>query len=94
MSLILIDDHPSGYGISALAGEKSSLRSLIERVLLRAKIVRRSFQDVPQRPGRERNPKTQHLRKYSVDLSKLTDGSSSHPECQARNGEQYPRQSM
>jgi hypothetical protein len=36
--------------------------------LLRAKIVHRSFQDAPQRHARERNPETQHLHPYSVDL--------------------------
>lgn len=44
------------------------------RVLLPAKIVRRSFQDVPQHAARGRNPETYHLCQYSVDLPKLADG--------------------
>src|SRR4051794_15948616 len=75
-------------------GETSPLHYLIGQVLLRAKIIRRSFQDVPQHPARERNPETQDFRQYSVDLSKLADGPSSEPECQAGNGEQYPCQPM
>lgn len=49
-------------------------RSLILRVLLPAKIVCGNFQDVPERPGRERDPETQHLRQHSADLPKLADG--------------------
>lgn len=59
-----------------MAVEKSPFQSVIGRVLLRANIIRRRFQDVSQRPSRECNPETQHLRQYSVHFSKLADGPS------------------